>query len=176
MDFPEHFFTLGIQYYVAGRSAALMRLVPVSGDLLHHAVEMLLKGDLSAETTPEELRTNAGHKLPILWAMFKKRHGGGPSAECDHVIEKLHAFEDIRYPNRIVAEGASMSVGIGGTAFPYPDESSWPHEPSYTIDVSDVDRLVSIIFDFSPYNLAFFTAKLTSNAKQILTEGNTWLR
>ncbi len=175
MDFPQQFFTLGMQYYVAGRSAALMKLIPVSGNLLHHAVEMLLKGDLSVEKTPEELKTKARHKLPTLWDMFKERHvETDPSV--DHVIKELHAFEDIRYPNRIVAEGASMSVGIGGSAFLYPDESSRPREPSYTIDVSDVDRLVSIIFDFSTYKLEFFKAKLTSDAKQILTRGNTWLR
>ncbi len=40
------FCRLGIDYYVAGRFAALSGIFPVAGNQLHHAVEMLLKGAL----------------------------------------------------------------------------------------------------------------------------------
>ena len=38
------YFRFGTQYYVAGRYAALVWLIPVAGNLLHHAIEMYLKG------------------------------------------------------------------------------------------------------------------------------------
>ena len=45
-DFKSWFCGLGTQYYIAGRQAAMARLIPVYGNLLHHAVEMFLKGAL----------------------------------------------------------------------------------------------------------------------------------
>jgi hypothetical protein len=41
------FFDRSIQYYAAGRFAFHSGLTPVAGNLLHHAVEMCLKGALS---------------------------------------------------------------------------------------------------------------------------------
>src|SRR5258708_5472564 len=50
------FLTLGIQYYTAGRSAAWAGLMPVCGNLCHHAVEMLLKAGLSRKHSLAELK------------------------------------------------------------------------------------------------------------------------
>ena len=38
------FFDSAMQYYVAGRGAFFAKLTPVAANLLHHAVEMFLKG------------------------------------------------------------------------------------------------------------------------------------
>lgn len=43
----ERFFHLAVQYYVAARFAARAHLIPVSGNLYHHAIEMMLKAQLS---------------------------------------------------------------------------------------------------------------------------------
>ena len=43
-------------YYVAGRLAARVGLVPVYGNLLHHAVEMYLKTELVKVVSREDLR------------------------------------------------------------------------------------------------------------------------
>ena len=40
------FFNNGIQYYAAARMLFFARGAPVTGNLAHHAVEMLLKGAL----------------------------------------------------------------------------------------------------------------------------------
>ena len=45
-EWDEFFATAG-QYYVVGRFAAFAGLIPITGNLLHHAVEMFLKGGLS---------------------------------------------------------------------------------------------------------------------------------
>jgi len=58
------FMRLGVQYYVAARSAALVgaTLMPVCGNLYHHALEMFLKAGLSRKYSLAELK-RFGHKL-----------------------------------------------------------------------------------------------------------------
>ena len=62
-----HLFGLGLDYYIAGRAAAMAGLAPVAGNLLHHAVEMLVKADLSKTIPLVELKARRfGHGLPAL--------------------------------------------------------------------------------------------------------------
>ena len=42
----RQFVAAGVQYYIAARGAALAGLMPVSGNLFHHAFEMLLKAGI----------------------------------------------------------------------------------------------------------------------------------
>ena len=51
----ELFFSSATQYYVSGRYAVFAGLTPVVGNLLHHAVEMYLKGALSKTMTLDQL-------------------------------------------------------------------------------------------------------------------------
>ena len=171
VGFDQHFLTVGIEYYVAGRGAALLQLNRVSGNLLHHAVEMLLKGVLVADVSVKELRTT-GHKLIRLWELFTKRHDQKRLAEFDEVIRKLDAFERIRYPDHIVNTGAVISTGFGATAAPHPSDGTKWTEPIYAVNVHEVDRLVSAIFETSSFNVSFFKKKLTPKARRILAEGN----
>ena len=67
-----NFGDLGVQYYVSARCAAQAGLIPVCGNLFHHAVEMLLKARLSQKHSLEELGHKPfGHRLPALWTAFK---------------------------------------------------------------------------------------------------------
>jgi hypothetical protein len=50
------FFSTGTQYYVSGRYAVTAGLSPVAGNLLHHAVEMSLKGGLARSMELKELK------------------------------------------------------------------------------------------------------------------------
>lgn len=43
-DLSSRFLDLALQYHVAGRSAYFAFSMPIAGNLLHHAIEMLLKG------------------------------------------------------------------------------------------------------------------------------------
>ena len=68
----ETFLKLGIQYYTAARWAALAKLMPVCGNLYHHAIEMFLKARLSQNYTLEQLsHHHFSHKLDKLWDTFK---------------------------------------------------------------------------------------------------------
>jgi hypothetical protein len=60
------------QYYVTVRFAAFAWFIPVTGNLFHHAIEMYLKGHLSATMTDKELRDNLGHDLTKIWRRFKQ--------------------------------------------------------------------------------------------------------
>jgi hypothetical protein len=54
-----HLFLLGSQYYIAGRFLTLAQTIPVAGNLLHHAIEMCLKGALTQSHTLEKLTSYA---------------------------------------------------------------------------------------------------------------------
>jgi hypothetical protein len=64
------FFDRSIQYYAAGRFAFHSGLTPVAGNLLHHAVEMCLKGALSKK----------GFGLKQLYKLGHSQHMGGVQA------------------------------------------------------------------------------------------------
>jgi hypothetical protein len=55
MDAINLFFSAGSQYYIAGRFGVFAGLNPVVGNLLHHAIEMDLKGALSKTKSISEL-------------------------------------------------------------------------------------------------------------------------
>ncbi|HEV3260883.1 MAG TPA: hypothetical protein VG013_28785, partial [Gemmataceae bacterium] len=62
----EFFFKIALEYYVNGRAACLSGCLFTTGNLFHHAVEMILKGELSRTVHLEDL-TNPkkfGHRLP----------------------------------------------------------------------------------------------------------------
>jgi len=57
----EQFFSLGLQYFVAGKFSAFGRLMPVVGNQFHHAVEMMLKGYLAKTMDLADLK-KLGHR------------------------------------------------------------------------------------------------------------------
>jgi hypothetical protein len=74
MTAPEHFFfSSAAQYYVAGRFGVFAALNPVAANLMHHAIEMYLKGALLKLKTKtlKDLKDKFGHSLPKSWAAFK---------------------------------------------------------------------------------------------------------
>jgi hypothetical protein len=67
----EEFFKTAGQYYVGGRFAAFAGFIPITGNLLHHAVEMFLKGGLSKNGSSLVDLKKMNHNLPNIWAKFK---------------------------------------------------------------------------------------------------------
>ena len=178
----QEFQNLGIQYYVAARSAVMAHLVPVCGNLFHHCFEMFLKAGLSRRLSLRDLQKRFGHSLPDLWVAFKGKFApAGELNEFDPTIAKLHHFEDIRYPDKVLAFGAQMSVGWEppgpGTNFP-----SGSPTPAYQLTVTDLDRLVSKIFEVTQRNPLFFTNHLAAvppeplnlpqNGRSLLSRGH----
>jgi hypothetical protein len=101
----RQFVSAGVQYYVAARASALAGLMPVCGNLFHHAVEMLLKAGIIQhndaagvpfDETDKRLR-QLGHKLIKSWDEFKTTHPGENLGGWDALIADLDRWEEIRY-------------------------------------------------------------------------------
>ena len=164
------FFQLAFQYYVAARFGASAVLLPVAGNLFHHAIEMFLKGEL-AQHLDESQRKKLGHNLTELWSAFKEKTAAEASlASFDTVIEKLSKFEDIRYPENIVAQGMMCSIGHG--ELPVDVTIDPPMGPRYELFVGDIDALVKAILDASGVNPSFFTSTYQATARTYLTDQN----
>jgi hypothetical protein len=103
------FFRLGTQYYVTGRFATMEVLVPVAGNLLHHAVEMYIKGALVRHKGLGSLQ-NLRHDLTKLWKTLKETLPDDASESLDGALQELHKFEVLRYPDRAIHEGTSLML------------------------------------------------------------------
>jgi hypothetical protein len=122
-DADEVFFGNAIQYYVAGRYAFFAGLNYVAANLLHHAVEMCLKGALSRR----------GKSLPELEKLqhnFKVDADDASLDSFDGEVSALHAYEKLRYPDTLLKEG--MLSGFSLRKPTSPAESGWRgKEPEY---------------------------------------------
>jgi hypothetical protein len=169
----EQFLELGFQYYVAARSAAMSRLLPVCGNLFHHSLEMLLKAGLSRHLSLRDLQNRFGHRLTDIWAAFKTQFASaGELDQFDGTIAKVHEFEDIRYPDKVLKLGAQMLVDWGATSSVALAFGAAP--PLYQLNVHDLDRLVAKILEACSRNPLFFTSYLAAlpHAREILTHDN----
>ena len=166
------FVQLGVEYYVCGRFAFLNLHPPLAGNLMHHAVEMLLKGILIETYTVDELKDNFHHRLTKLWSATKQVTQEGALANFDGLIMKLGRFERIRYPDRVVNEGATIQLGLrSGDDVNYPVSSSNP-ATSYQLALEDIDRLVKTLFKLTNYNPKVCLMKLRSDASSVLAHQN----
>ncbi len=147
-DSTHWFFQYGSQYYVAGRYAAFAGLTPIVGNILHHAVEMFLKGVLAKTMSLKELKDKLGHDLPKIWAVFKVKVNDKSLSAFDKVIDTLNAFEDIRYPNKILTDGAVLQIDITKVGAAMTSGSgSGASMPQYSLCLEEIDELVKAIFN-----------------------------
>ncbi len=135
-----HFFELGIQYYVVARFGAMAKLIPVTGNLYHHAIEMFLKGQLAKTHTLEQLKKNFSHRLPDTWSAFKGLFPAEDLSPFDGLILDLDRFERIRYPDNVLKEG--MFAGLGWNPAPPAEiKGQGAKVPRYELTVTTIDRL-----------------------------------
>jgi hypothetical protein len=66
-----HAFRVAMQYYGTGRYAMACNFTPVSSSLLHHAVELCLKGCLAPVLGVAALR-GFSHDIRKLWSRFSE--------------------------------------------------------------------------------------------------------
>ena len=169
----EHFYKIALEYYVSGRAALLCGNSLVTGPLLHHAVEMLLKGQLSKTTPLADLKNpkQFGHKLLNLWAAFKGLVPTEDLTEFDRMIDELEKFETIRYPDEILTRGAFIGLGFG-RGKPATNMTPGRTEPEYQMGVGDVDAFFARLFPLCGLNPKAYFGFLSSWGRQVLTEGN----
>ena len=117
-DMMDHLFiSAGMHYYVAGRYAVFAGLNPTAANLLHHAVEMALKGALAKKGMDLKALKGLSHDLPRIWREFTAQYGIDGST-FDGVIAELQKFETVRYPDEIIKQGPTSSIGRGKPSSP----------------------------------------------------------
>ena len=169
-DLRELYFGAATQYYIVGRYAVFSGLVPVAGNLLHHAVEMALKGHLASTLSSSDLKDHK-HSLSKLWRTFKKSLATADLKKYDSIIARLDQFETVRYPEHIAKHG--MLVLQDPAKVRSRSKAKLPQTlPRYDLRLQDVDALLDEIFDSSSVNPKFFVTGLNSIARKYLIEDN----
>lgn len=158
-DYVTQAFGLGLQYLATGRFAAAACFMPVSGNLLHHAVEMLLKGSLAKLIGVSQLpRGRNGHDLNALWKLYRQHYPDPILDRYSPLVADLHRFEYIRYPENLIAEGGFLAIGFPNTA--RSEQLGDNKLPQYQLTVAEVDALAKEIFIRGSVNPAFYTFHL----------------
>lgn len=178
----QHAAEYGVQYYVAGRFAAHAHFTPVSASILHHSVEMLLKACLAYTDTAAQIRSyrrknSYGHSLPTLWDEFKRRNTKLDLSAFDEIVSQLHQFETVRYPERLIEQGALFSVGLYEVDEPakYLGLAAKRPEPQYIMMLPQIDRLIALLFEHTSYprdSVRTHIAYGEPHAEQYLRRGN----
>ena len=114
---------------------------------MHHAVEMFLKGYLSDYIDDKALR-KLDHNLPKIWKQYKQRIGDASLDRFDAVVDELHKFDAIRYPDGTSQE---LSIGWGKVDLNAGKGPIFPEHPMrrYHLSVGAIDELVQVIFTSS---------------------------
>jgi len=139
------FFDIGLQYYASARFAAFGHFAPISGNLFHHSVEMLLKGGLVSTVSVNDLK-KLGHALPKLWKRFKGQFPDPDLATHNQLIARLDCFESIRYPDAIVSGGAVCAIHLKRSHVPASAlVSPRGAAPLYDLVVEEMDELKNVL-------------------------------
>lgn len=163
----------GLQYYVAGRFATAHHFTFVSANILRHAVELLLKACLARDDPLDKIleyghsKKGYGHNLVLLWQEFKKRQEVVVPTEFDAIIEGLHVFEDIRYPETLVRNGATISIDIFEVENPIL-ENERTLEKAYCFTLPQIDRLMGLLFNTSGGNPPAFLPRITDDKQALI--------
>jgi hypothetical protein len=138
-DVTDHLFiSAGMHYYVAGRYAVFAGLNPTAANLLHHAVEMTLKGALAKKGMDLKALKDLSHDLPRIWREFTAQYGIDGST-FDGVIAELQKFESIRYPDEIVKQGLSSQISRGRSGPP-------SGHTTHALWLGEIDELMDKVF------------------------------
>ena len=117
-------------------------LNPVCGNLLHHAIEMCLKGALAKRGYDlEQLFQVLGHDLKQLWRHYKKLYGAGLT-KYNPTLADLRRYERLRYPDYLIDEGMQSTIHLGrGQVGLEQATCRRRREPSYDLRLAEIDDL-----------------------------------
>jgi len=166
------FFDLGIQYYVVARFSAIAGLIPVSGNQYHHAVEMLLKGQLAKTVPLEVLKRTYSHRLKRTWKDFKNLFPTEDLSSFDGLLRGLDRFEQIRYPDNVLREGMSVALDWHPPETPTKITGTAKKVPHYEFAVTDLDQLIGTLFRLCSINPAAYMSRLNEHGVKVLEHEN----
>jgi hypothetical protein len=167
----DHFMRYGVQYYGSARTAFHDRYFPVCGNIFHHAIEMLLKAELSRDHSLDQLKKRFGHDLAKLWIEFKRRFPTANLQEFDGTINLLNEFEELRYPDSQLAKGAHIVMrNEPSRAADAP--TSLPAVPTYELTLTAIDNLVGRILQVMLRDPKRYFSVTTEDGLRRLVKGN----
>lgn len=170
------YFSLALQYYVAGRFAVYAGLNPVAGNLLHHAIELALKGALARTVSSDDLKAKYMHSLNPLWRDFKLTVTDSTLLDrFDRAVSELDQFETIRYPDHVEQHGMFVTIAPIRPDQDVKTRTKLPSPvPRYRLYLPEVDALLDAIFAGAGINLAFFASEVcTREATEFLARDNS---
>jgi len=167
------FAATAIEYYASGRFACLAGLLNVAGNLCHHMVEMMLKSHLVEKHALQELSKHPfGHNLPHLWQTFKAEVAADLD-RYDEIINKLHKFDEIRYPDTTTQQGPHIVISFGTSSSCATDGNGQPRtEPRYELDLNAIDALVAAIMKAASINAEAYMQGSSTDARLYLYKHN----
>jgi hypothetical protein len=141
-DVGSEFLRLALQYYIAGRSACFAYSMPVAGNLLHHAVEMVLKHLLAEKgVTESDLHYTFRHDLKKLWRATKNTLADPSLNTYDPVVSTIARMYDVRYPRR----SYSFQMSIRKEPTQPPTGSAVKGLRHYHLNLEDADELMTAL-------------------------------
>jgi hypothetical protein len=166
VNMTDHLFiSAGMHYYVAGRYAVFAGLNPTAANLLHHAIEMALKGALAKKGMDLRALKCLSHDLPEIWRQFTAQYGID-SSTFDGVIAELQKFETIRYPDEIVEQGLASVISRG-------KPSPLSGHTTHALWLGEIDELMDKVFTVASIShKAFASCLLMPVAEAYLIEEN----
>jgi hypothetical protein len=168
----DHAIRYGLEFYVAGRFAIAHGFTPVGANILHDGVELLLKACLAHDDPLDRIldywhpKRGYGHDIVRLWQDFKARRDSPVPAEFDAVVEALHAFRDIAYPEKLIRDGAMILIDIFDVP-ELPSNGNQGREPMYRLKLPQIDRLMGVLFDASGANPPAFLPRVTDDKRAL---------
>ncbi|SBV37671.1 hypothetical protein STPYR_12614 [uncultured Stenotrophomonas sp.] len=150
----SHFelYPLALQHYVAGRMLALQLQTHVAGNILHHAVELFLKAELSPTATIDELKNKYRHNLKKIWVAYKALHSDVPD-DFASTIADLDAFEEIRYPS-----AEKESIGHRYALFKELAALHLMPQSTYSLVLESIDELIAFTISKSRMQQFYFSS------------------
>lgn len=95
----QAYYDRALHYYIAARHAFFCKFFPLSGNLAHHAIEMLLHSGLAKNHKYSELKAKySKHDLTPMWVEFKDLYPKSELGKYDKLISKYNKWKDLRYP------------------------------------------------------------------------------
>jgi hypothetical protein len=164
-----HFYKTGLQYYAMARSASFAAMLPLNGNLFHHAVEMILKGKLTHILPLKKLQCKYRHNLRKTWRRFKRLFPIDDLTPFDNLINRLDDFENLRYPDSVLANGCHISFDMGKCL----PAIQWhgQRQPLYQLSLPDIDAFLSRLIVLCSINpMAYLGSRLGETWQMILRD------
>jgi HEPN domain-containing protein len=172
----SRFTRRGFEYYIAARFCFLSRFGDIAGILVHHAVEMFLKGGLSKFKNYKEIKKN-GHCLTKLWLEYLELSGKNEKdesvMEITNQVSSIDSFENLRYPDFELIEGTIKTFEINpSTSIRILDEDQYTNK--FTLNLYAIDSLIIGLLESIVINPLFFIVRYEKYDLNYLYDKNAY--